>query len=189
MSYRQQREWADRFTLEIQRTLAPYVIVPATFEQDAEQATDLTVFKAGGITIAARIRKPEFFDRYPTDFTIRYSLKNGAKTEYQKMVEGWGDWMFYGHAKEESGSTELRAWYLLDLSHWRAHLIQDKEGCRNAYRKHANDDGSTLLAFDLSKMTGFPKIVIHASPAAADAMQKKLFGRNLFNQPQLIHTA
>ncbi len=43
-------------------------------------------------------RRHGYAARYPHQFTIRAKLPTGAETELSKIVNGHGDWMFYGYA-------------------------------------------------------------------------------------------
>ena len=58
---------------------------------DRLQATDLVMLDARDMRIAARVRRPGYFQRYPHQFTIRSSLPSGGETELSKIVNGKGD--------------------------------------------------------------------------------------------------
>ena len=61
----------------------------------------------------ADVRKFKFSEAYPNEFTIRTVRPSGAQTELGKIIEGWGDYFFYGFADaQESG---LFSWALCDL--------------------------------------------------------------------------
>jgi hypothetical protein len=62
--------------------------------------------------VAVRLRRDGYAQRFADQFTIRYHRASGAKTELDKIIEGFGDWMFYGH----TDSTGLSAWMLVDLA-------------------------------------------------------------------------
>ena len=72
--------------------------------------------------IACRVRSDEYLARYPWDITIRSKLDSGVKTEFNKIVEGWGDWLFYGHAARDASTVEY--WMLIDLAVWRETLLR-----------------------------------------------------------------
>ena len=104
--------------------------------------------------IAARIRREMYRDKYVSEFTIRVKRPSGTKTEFRKIVEGFGDWMFYGF---EYGDN-IFPWYLIDLSAFRAHLIEDvglNQFIHNPSNHRQNGDGTTFLPFDLSKFGCF----------------------------------
>lgn len=91
----------------------------ATEQEDQEENTDLRILDAAGVRIGVRIRRYKYWcnRRYRTQFTLRYSRPSGAKTEYQKILEKWGDLFFYGFAGKKA--SELVGWGLLDLAIFR----------------------------------------------------------------------
>lgn len=160
MSYESDRQWSDQFIPEIRRIVGPHLLEPSSVEVDTRQAADLVVLLARNVTIAARVRRPGYADKYAHDFTIRSHRDSGAKTELAKLVEGWGDWMFYGHAA--LGATLIR-WMLIDLHEWRKTLITSgwrHGGWRHLAQQQSNRDGTHFLAFDIRK---FPSALIASS--------------------------
>lgn len=161
--YHSDRCFADRFIPEMKRVIGPYLLEPSAFEMDAEQATDLVVLKAKDIRIACRVRRPGYLDLYPWQFTIRAARDSGAKTELKKIQEGWGDWMFYGHAKEDDEPI-LAQWFLLDLNAFRYQLSLD--GYRKDERRHIlrgkkpNGDGTHFAWFDVRSFDPEPPLLI-----------------------------
>lgn len=149
MSYGVNRTWSDTFLPDIKRIVGPYLLVRSPKEIDCTQAADLIVMRARDMTIAARIRRFGYAGKYPYDFTIRSSLDSGTKTELAKFLEGWGDWMFYGHA-QQSGEFVDR-WWLIDLHEWRKRLLF--AGYRGGWSSLAiqidNGDGTHFFAFDV----------------------------------------
>jgi hypothetical protein len=163
MSYDSDRAWSDRYIGAIRQIVGPLLLEPASFEVDTKQATDLVVLRARDHMIAARIRRSGYADRYPYEFTIRSHRDSGARTELEKLVDGWGDWFFYGHADADNQS--LSRWMVIDLHSWRAALIRD--GMRNAselkWVKKSNFDGTHFVAFDVRSFPSTPQIVVSAS--------------------------
>lgn len=166
MSYRDDRVWSDRYLAIIRALVGPHLLVPAPLELDNQQATDLIVLRARDMTIAARVRRFGYAERFPWDITLRAKRDSGARTELEKIVEGWADWMFYGHSSEDAGA--ISRWYLLDLHVWRREFI--REGLRSALDKPAkyrrviqpqsNGDGTHFVAFDVRR---FPVALVIAS--------------------------
>ena len=77
-------------------------------------------------------------------------------------MDGYGDWMFYGHAEEERPIVER--WMLIDLSAWRAALIRDRSAIVS--HKKSNGDGTHFVAFDVRSFPqreGCKPLVIAAS--------------------------
>lgn len=109
--------------------------------------------------IAARVRKYQYANSFPYEFTVRARLDNGMKTELQKLVDGWGDWMFYAFANaEESGFAR---WWLIDLHAWRAALIRDRGSI--VKKELSNGDGTHFVAFNLLSFPVDPPILVDSS--------------------------
>jgi hypothetical protein len=67
------------------------------------------------------VRRPAYFARldWRRQFTIRYDRPSGAKTEWEKLREGWGDFFFYGFS--DPTETRIRSFVLLDLRQFRTY--------------------------------------------------------------------
>jgi len=84
----------------------------------------------------------------------------GAETELSKMLNGKGDWMFYGHAN--ASQTGIESWYLIDLQAFRAGLIrQGSEGL--VWGNKSNSDGTRFTWFDIRSFPVEPPLVVVAS--------------------------
>src|SRR4030042_5530071 len=101
------KQWSDRFIPEIKGILGQYLIGEAK-EEDQERNTDLIVLKMEVVRVACRIRKYEYIIKYGDEFTIRSSRPSGAKTELTKILEGWGNYLFYGFSNEHE--NQLYKW-------------------------------------------------------------------------------
>ncbi len=156
--YNAQRAWSDKFIPAIQQIVGPLLLTPAPFELDTKQATDLIVLNARDMRIAARVRKPGY-TRYGQEFTVRSKSQYGGTTELEKMVNGFGDWMFYGHSNSEE--TGFSLWSVINLNHWRASLIRDKSSIK--MKKQQNRDGSQFCAFDIRSFPKHPPLLISSS--------------------------
>jgi hypothetical protein len=141
--------WSDRFLPEIKMILGLHLIGAAPTEEDCERNTDLIVLKLEAVRIACRIRRNVYYEQYPNDITIRAGLPSGAKTELTKIIEGWGDYFFYGFSNEmESG---LIAWKLCKLNAFRLWFnrhIAGHKGELPGKLQHNKDGSSTFLAFN-----------------------------------------
>ena len=115
--WQQDKRWSDRFLPEIKRLLGEHLIQEAPYEEDTEHNTDLIVLKLDSVRIACRVRRHKYLDRFGDEFTIRNSRPSGAKTELTKIVEGWGNYMFYGFSDAEE--VALARWVLGDLNVFR----------------------------------------------------------------------
>lgn len=160
-SYKENREWSDKYIPAICKIVGPYLLTPSDFKKDATQNTDLIVLDARDMRIAARTRsKSKYFDRYPYEFTLRSRVKSGAKTELDKVINGLGDWLFYGFVDEDP--SKIDNWWLIDLAAFRAALIRRGSHKIN-YVYKANGDGSEFCAFDLRDFPAQPSILIGGS--------------------------
>ncbi|MGB5963379.1 MAG: hypothetical protein WBG73_22270 [Coleofasciculaceae cyanobacterium] len=169
MSYLHNREWSDRYIPEIKSIVGSHLLIESPLEIDRQQATDLIVLNAKNLAIACRLRRPGYTDKYPYEFTIRSRTASGATTELQKITNGWGDWMFYGHAASEPG-IKINHWFLINLTSWRAHMIRRN---RTAIRgdEILNSDGSGFAWFDLSSFPPEPPILVASSKSLPDYRQ------------------
>lgn len=157
--YTTDRQWSDRFIPAIKRIVGPLLLEPADFGRDASEATDLIVLTARDMRIAARIRRLGYADKFGCEFTIRAQRDSGAETELSKIVNGWGDWLFYGHAAETE--TSIERWMVIDLHAFRAALIR-----RNKELKHgdkSNGDGTFFKWFDVRSFPPNPPILVAGS--------------------------
>lgn len=80
------RKWSDVMIPQIKRLVGPKLLEESSFENDAQQATDLMILNARDKRIAARVRRPGYADRYPYEFTIRSHRDSGSKTELEKLL-------------------------------------------------------------------------------------------------------
>lgn len=158
-NYERDRAWSDQFIPQIKSIVGAHLLQAAPDALDMRQATDLLMLDGKDMRIAARVRRPGYAERFPHQFTIRSSLPSGGETELAKIVNGHGDWMFYGHANEWGG---LDRWWLLDLRAFRAALIK-----RSHYPlktgEQANSDGTRFRWFDIRSFPPSPGIIIAKS--------------------------
>ena len=154
MTWREDLSWSNKFLPEIKRILGEYLISAAPMEEDAEHNTDLIVLKLDAIRIACRIRRYDYLARYPNEFTIRSGRPNGCKTELTKIIEGWGDYFFYGFSDEQE--TGLAAWSLCNLKVFRLWFNEQLFTHKQAPgQKQNNGDGSSSFrAFSIFALPG-----------------------------------
>jgi len=161
MSYETNRQWSDGFIPAIRQIVGPHLIGVAPEVEDTQRATDLMILTARDVRIAARMRRPGYAQRFPYDFTIRSHRDDGCKTEMQKMIEGYGDWMFYGHGNYDGSSVD--AFLLIDLAVWRSALIRRgySAGWVGLASRRSNGDGTHFFVFDVREFP--PEMVIASS--------------------------
>lgn len=161
MAYQDQRIWSDTFIPQIKRIVGPQLMSVTPAEIDCKQAADLWVFTARDMRIAARVRRNEYL-KWKYQFTIRAKLDSGFETELSKIVNGWGDWMFYAFADEEA--RQFACWWLIDLHAFRAALIREAmNGAKIIAENRSNSDGTHFKAFDLRSFPEAPPILVSAS--------------------------
>ena len=160
MGYREDRAWSDGYLPRVREIVGPHLLVPAPLERDQSEATDLIVMRARDMTIGVRLRKPGYAGRFPGEFTIRSSRDSGAKTELAKIVDGWGDWLFYGHTDM---SNDIPEWVIVDLHALRAAFIRRPDILHRPDNrtsgKRSNGDGTAFMFF---RVSGLPADVLIA---------------------------
>lgn len=160
-SYDTDRQWSDHMLPQIMQIVGPLLLVPATVEEDCKQATDLIVLRGRDMRVAARVRRPGYGDKYPFEITLRARRDSGNETELSKIVNGWGDWFFYGHADR---SHWIDRWWLVDLNAFRAGLIRaSMNGAAIRCGDKPNGDGTYFKWFDLRSFSQHPPILVAGS--------------------------
>jgi len=151
--WKKDKQWADRFMPEIKGILGLYLIGEAPYEEDATRNTDLIVLRMEAVRIGVRVRKTYYEKEYPYEFTIRTSRPSGAKTELTKMVEGWGQYFFYGFS--DTAGQRLSSWCLLDMNKFRLwlnrHLFHNG-GKMPGIAKSNGDKSSDFRAFNRNEI-------------------------------------
>lgn len=149
---------ANQFLPHVKRLLGLHLIGEASIEMDQKQAVDLIVLGIGSHKIGVRMRDikryrhgPNFL-RYLQEFTIRCDRPSGTSTELEKILNGFGDYIFYGWGWFERGDGVVRAYYLIDLTVFRATY--------KAQPRFNNHDRSS--AFVACRVADFPASLIIA---------------------------
>lgn len=154
--------WSDAYLPQIRQIVGPLLLEPAPIEMDQQEATDLKILKARDMRIACRVRRPGYANTYPWEFTIRAARKKNA-TELEKILSGYGDLAFYGHANE---SAMIDRFFVIDLDWFRSVISYDQRYHRwlpanNIEKRKSNhDDSSEFVSYDIRF---FPKELIVCS--------------------------
>lgn len=154
--WKDNKTWSDRFLSEIKAILGVQLIGEPPVEEDEERNTDLIVLKMDAVRISCRVRRYVYYERYPGEFTIRAGLPSGMKTELTKIIEGWGDYFFYGFADEEE--ERLVAWRLGDLKAfrlWFNRQLAKNKGIVPGVSQINSDGSSDFIAFAWDSVEGF----------------------------------
>lgn len=157
--YDQNRSWSDQFLPDVKRIVGQHLLTEAPNALDWHQATDLLTLDARDTRIAARIRRAGYAEQYPHEFTVRAASARGGPTELAKIVNGRGDWMFYGHASPHGQG--LASWYIIDLRAFRAGLIRHmQDGYPLRFGDKLNVDGTGFRWFDIRSFPQEPRLVV-----------------------------
>lgn len=143
------KAWADQFIPEIKHILGEWLVGEPPQAEDALHNTDLMVLKMEPMRIGCRIRKPhQYTERYAREFTIRSTRPNGTKTELAKIIEGWGDYFFYGFGDDTT--CRLLCWHLANLKAFRLWFMSQlvhRQGQMPGTEIPNKDDSSTFRVF------------------------------------------
>jgi hypothetical protein len=148
-NWQRDKRWSDRFLPEIKRILGEHLIGEPPVEEDQERNTDLMVLKMAAVRVGCRVRKHSYLASYGNEFTVRSGRPSGIKTELTKVIEGWGDYFFYGFADQEAAI--LARWSLCDLKVFRVwftrQLVKSEKGQIPGFSKKNTDGSSDFRAF------------------------------------------
>ena len=147
MTWEGRKRWADRFLPEMSRIIGEHLIVEAPLEEDRHRNTDLIVLRLEAVRIACRVRRFGYKAKCGDEFTIRTGHPSGARTELDKVMDGWGDFMLYGFC--DHSETFLQRWTLIDLDVFRRWVTEHKE-LHQGYLpgvQFGNPDGTRFRAF------------------------------------------
>lgn len=150
LNWENDKRWSDRFLPEIKGILGLHLIGEPPLEEDAQHNTDLIVLRMEAVRIGCRVRRFNAYNHpdYRDEFTIREGRPSGAKTEMTKIIEGWGDYFFYGFA--DDAEANLEKWTLADLRVFRVafmrHIVMN-DGDLPGQRMSNHDNSSWFRAF------------------------------------------
>jgi hypothetical protein len=140
-------DWQAQFVPSMKGIVGRCLVAEGSPEQDAQQNTDLIVLRLDGeIRVACRVRGYEQYrKRYGDEFTIRCDRPSGVRTELDKLLSGWGDYLLYGFGRRRNpyaGPARFAPWTLARLDVFRR-CYRPGMGRRKPNR----DGSSTFLAF------------------------------------------
>lgn len=145
MGWKQSKKWSDKYLPNLKRILGEVFIGEPPISEDQERNTDLIVLNMTGLRFACRLRQEPYFHDYFTDFTLRCSRPSGTKTELDKVVEGWGDYFFYGFAAKNN----IFYWRIGDLKvfrAWYSQYLRDHNGKLPGTKIENADKSSSFLS-------------------------------------------
>lgn len=160
MNWQHDKNWSDRFIDQITPILGYVFFTKAPLQRDMQEATDLVMLKMQDTRIGVRMRRREHA-QYVNDFTIRCSRPNGAQTELDKLVAGYGHYLFYGFQHQHHDA--LGDWTIIDLNQFRLHYSKQLESKPPGVLPgmlRTNEDGT---AFRVFRYSDFPKQMVVAT--------------------------
>lgn len=157
--------WSDDHMQTVKAICGVHLIGTAALDEDQAHNTDLQVLAVRGLRIAVRVRRIDYA-RHTGQFTLRCIRPRGAKTELRKVLEGWGDFVFYGF--EGAGLGGIGGWILGDLEVFRMWWAADLP---HQYEVKFNADGSS--AFAIFRLQDLPPEFLVASGHGLDFIFKK----------------
>lgn len=149
--WQKDKRWSDIFIPEIKGILGTHLIGEPPLAEDSLHNTDLMVLKLDAVRIGCRIRKFDYLN-FSDEFTLRASRREN-KTELAKVIEGWGDYFFYGFSDRDG--RKLSAWMLGDLKVfrlWFTTTIVKNEGRVPGQLNENYDGSSTFRAFNINAL-------------------------------------
>ena len=166
MAYSERKNWSDMFLNDIKMKLGLHLFQTAPYAEDRERNTDLMVLTGDVGRIACRVRRSKFYEHYGDEFTVR-NTAGIHQSEYQKILDGWGDIMFYGFCDAFEGFVEH--YVIIDLNVFRQ--------AENGIVADKKDNGFGDSGFKAFKFHSFPPDLIIAK---SNGMDKKVERKGLF---------
>lgn len=152
-TWQHDKRWADRFVSEIKRILGEHLIADASVEDDQHRATDLIVMSKGKLRIGCRVRRFKYHRDFRDQFTLRLGRPSRIETELQKILAGWGDYLFYGFGNEAEDG--LLDWFIGDLGVFREWLQKERREHQGRVRckiERNADGSSSFVVFQLADL-------------------------------------
>jgi hypothetical protein len=178
--WQKDKAWSDRFLHEIKGILGQHLISEPPIEEDRERNTDLVVLRLDAVRVGCRVRKQDQI-RYADEFTIRVGRPSGIKTELTKIIEGWGDYFFYGFSDSEE--KLLDRWLLGSLNAfrvWHSRQLVERKGKPPGFLKKNHDGSSSFCAYKWREIPGF--VIAHNHNDRARMTDKEI-ELELFGDP------
>jgi len=130
--------------------------VESTYE-DLYQCTDLKVNNKYNLGLRSRTKK--FLDSWQQDFTIRYKVKNGHKTEIDKITEKYIQFYMYSWVKLDSNYKHHFEAMLIHINDKLIELINKykndgtfEQRSKPNYNEYGNSDGTWLTSITIQEL-------------------------------------
>ena len=150
--FEEQFAWQERYIGTVVQLIAPHLITVSSPEVDKNKNGDLEIAFPRNGTVAVRLRTQKYA-QYAGEVTFRSRSKHNGKTEISKIIDGYGDYFFYGHVGSEN---IIWYWHLLSLNEVRASFTRNSSMLLRS--QMPNGDGTWFLPFKVER--DFPRAVI-----------------------------
>lgn len=146
-------------------------VTPAATFNDLRRATDADFQRK--IRVGYRCRRSQWWAKYPNDITIREARTSGAKTEKQKIIEGYVDWLLYAHCNADQ--TELAHWLIVNAKHLAYYIVEEHRRFDHRPPIRNPECGTLFMAYNVvTDFDQYPPILIARKPGDAEAADKVL---------------
>ena len=153
--FKEDKAWSDSYMNQVRLAMSTHFLQLGSFKEDTEMNTDLRIIDfqsvKGGIgagRISSRLR--HYDPMYPDNvdiYTMRYSRPSGMKTEFPKVMEGFGDFFFYG-IMNRGILAVYKIYCLAEFRIWIKQYQKDHNGDLPAIKRNNTDDSSDFLIFE-----------------------------------------
>lgn len=154
------RDWlkaykrALKFVPAMKSRIGQCMLHEVSMKVTKQEVTDL-VLETHRYQFGTRVRKPNYFDRWGNELTLRVRPpKSRFKSEFDKVLEGCLDYFFYCHSRDEE-NHKIGPWMLIDMHKfrkaWNAGMFI--EGVTTGIRD--NGDGTWFRWFKITPKTRF----------------------------------
>ena len=116
-----------------------------TEDEDTRQIGDAVV-EMDGVMVGIRVRRNKYLATFKNEVTIRSRTMGGCMTEWQKILSGTGNLMFYAFASPSDDPTDgFSFWRVIDFNRLRESIQSDTlEG-----RERGNGDGTAFIPLNV----------------------------------------
>jgi len=93
--YNNDRAIEDKFSTIIKNILGNFFITKQDID-DLEKGKDFAIYHIQPFSVAVRLRRFDYFQKYRDEFTVRWSRPSGVRTEIDKIRDREVQYFMYG---------------------------------------------------------------------------------------------
>lgn len=116
-NFQRNKELELKFDNTVRSILARQFIV-RDVKADLEEGTDFLIYSVQPFRVGVRLRRFHIYPYYNRQFTIRWEVASGVRTEIDKIYDGLVDYIFYGFVN--LAEDRIVQYIIGDLSIFRA---------------------------------------------------------------------